>query len=280
MLEQCPAEPSSEIDMWQVVSGTFCDKPTVLPGRGCGNWDSEMPPRMPTSIGAAVTVTGNPERGTLLALLADADREALLGLGGERNYSRGEHLMHQGEPGDERVLVLLEGHVKATFADKEGREIVLSFRGPGDVLGELSFGREERRSSNVLAIEPVRARAIATGDFRAFLQRTPTAALTLIDVLGHRFRDANRARVQFAAADTLGRVAARLIELCERYGRNLGEGVEIQLPITQADLGGWTASSRAAVAEALRTMRELGWIETGRRRITVLDLAALAARAS
>lgn len=227
-----------------------------------------------------MTVESKPERGTFLALLADADRGALLGLGGERRYFRGEHLMHQGEPGDEKVLVLLEGHVKATFVDREGREIVLSFRGPGDVLGELSLGRDELRSSNVLAIEPVRARAIATRRFRAFLQRNPTAALTLIDVLGRRFRDANRARVQFAAADTLGRVAARLVELCERYGSEVGNGVEIQLPITQADLGSWTASSRASVAEALRTMRDLGWIETGRRRITVLDPAALTARAS
>lgn len=227
-----------------------------------------------------MSADSKPESGTFLALLADADREALMGLGGERRYFHGEHLMHQGEPGDQKVLILLEGHVKATFSDPEGREIVLSFRGPGDVLGELSFAREEPRSSNVVAIEPVRARAIATDEFRGFLRRTPTAALTLIDVLGRRFRDANRARVQFAASDTLGRVATRLVELCERYGSEVTEGVEIGLPITQADLGSWTASSRAAVAEALRTMRELGWIETGRRRITVLDLAAMTARAS
>jgi Mn-dependent DtxR family transcriptional regulator len=34
------------------------------------------------------------------------------------------------------------------------------------------------------------------------------------------------------------------------------------------------------VAAALRTLRELGWIETERRRITVRDRGALAARAS
>ena len=46
--------------------------------------------------------------------------------------------MHQGEPGD-RVLLLLDGHVKASITDSRGREMVLSFRGPGDVLGELTF---------------------------------------------------------------------------------------------------------------------------------------------
>jgi CRP/FNR family transcriptional regulator, cyclic AMP receptor protein len=218
------------------------------------------------------------EPGTFVALLPHRDREELLCLGRTRPYARGEYLMHQGEPGD-RVLILLEGHAKATFLGAEGREAVLSFRGPGDVFGELSFMQGEPRSCGVLALEAVRARSFPATEFISFLERRPTAALALIDVLGRRLRDANRARVQFAGSDTVGRLAARLVELCERYGRPVEGGVEIGLPVTQGDLGGWTASSRAGVGAALRTMRELGWIRTGRRRITVLDPSALAARA-
>ena len=185
--------------------------------------------------------------------------------------------MHQGEPGD-RVLVLLTGHVKASYVDASGREMVLSFRGPGDVLGELSFSNLEPRSSNVTAIEPVEAQSLAASEFRTYLEDRPTAALTLIDVISRRFRDANRARAQFGDLDTVGRVASRLIELCERYGERTDAGIEIGLPVTQEDLGSWTASSRASVAGALRTMRDRGWIKTERRRITVLDLPALTER--
>jgi CRP-like cAMP-binding protein len=219
------------------------------------------------------------EPGTFLALLSADDREALSALGGRRRFARAERLMHQGEPGD-RILVLLEGHVKASNNDSRGREIVLSFRGPGDVLGELTFMHADPRSSDVTAIEPVTAQALAASEFRAFLERTPTAALTLIDVIGRRFRDANRARMQFGDLDTTGRVAARLLELCERYGDRTDRGIEIRLPVTQDDLGSWTASSRAGVASALRTLRELGWITTERRRITVLDVAALTQRST
>jgi CRP/FNR family cyclic AMP-dependent transcriptional regulator len=219
------------------------------------------------------------EEETFLALLSEPDRDELLRLGGLRRFARGEHLMHQDEPGD-RVLILLRGHVKATFVDAQGHERVLSFRGPGDVLGELSFAHAEPRSSNVIAIEAAEARALAASEFRAYLQRRPTAALTLIEVLSRRFRDANRKRVQFGSSDTIGRIAARLIELCERYGVADEAGIRIELPITHADLGGWTGSSRAAVADALRTMRELGWIRTARRRITVFDLDALSDRAA
>ncbi len=219
------------------------------------------------------------EQGTFVELLANSDRADLLQLGGVRRFAGGEHLMHQAEPGD-RVLILIRGHAKATFVDDQGREMVLSFLGPGDVLGELSFAGSEPRSSNVIAIEPAQARALACSEFRAYLRRRPTAAFTLIDVLSERFRDADRKRIQFGASDTIGRIAARLIELCDRYGARSDEGTRIELPITQDDLGGWTASSRAGVAAALRTMRELGWIRTERRRITVIDLDALAQRAA
>ena len=214
------------------------------------------------------------EPGTFLALLSDGDRDALSKRGGRRTFARGEHLMRQGEPGD-RVLVLLEGHVKASYVDPRGHEMVLSFRGPGDVLGELTFSHVEPRSSNVTAIEPVEAQALAASEFRGYLEQRPTAALTLIDVISRRFRYANSARAQFGDLDTVGRVAARLVELCERYGDRTGSGIRIRLPLTQDDLGSWTASSRASVAGALRTMREQGWIRTERRRITVLDLPAL-----
>jgi CRP/FNR family cyclic AMP-dependent transcriptional regulator len=219
-----------------------------------------------------------PEPGTFLELLSEDDRDALMALGGLRRFARGDRLMHQGEPGD-RVLVLLEGHVKASTIDSRGREMVLSFRGPGDVLGELTFSHADPRSSNVTAIEYVEARALAASEFRAYLGRTPTASLTLIDVISWRFRDANSKRLQFGDLDTIGRVASRLLELCERYGDTTDGAIEIRLPVTQEDLGSWTASSRAGVASALRTMRDLGWIMTERRRITVLDRDALRRRA-
>lgn len=218
-----------------------------------------------------------PEPDTFLALLSDSDRDAVLKLGGPRRFARGERLMHQGDPGD-HLLILLDGHVKASVTDSRGREMVLSFRGPGDVLGELTFTSGDPRSSSVAAIESVEARAIAASEFRSHLEQHPTAALTLIDVISRRFREANTARSQFGELDTVGRVAARLIELCERYGDHTDAGIQITLPVTQDDLGSWTASSRAGVANALRTMRELGWIQTERRRLTVLDLGALRQR--
>jgi len=218
------------------------------------------------------------ESGTFVALLPGIDRDALLATGRPRHFGSGEHLMHQEAPGDP-VLLLQSGHVKATFIEPQGKEIVLGFHGPGDILGELSFVHAEPRSSNVVALEPGEAKAISAADFRAFLGSRPAAALALFDAIGRRFRDANRTQVQFGASDTLGRIAARLVELCERHGHTTSSGIEIRLPLTQADLGAWTGASRASVAAALSTMRKLNWIETERKLVRVLDLKSLGLRA-
>jgi CRP-like cAMP-binding protein len=55
--------------------------------------------------------------------------------------------------------------------------------------------------------------------------------------------------------------------------------VRIELRLTQDDLASWTCTSRQTVARALRSMRQLGWVATGRRAITLLDLKAMQARA-
>jgi CRP/FNR family cyclic AMP-dependent transcriptional regulator len=219
------------------------------------------------------------EAGTFLELLDADDRKELNSLGRVSRFPRGSRLMHEGEPG-ERVMILLEGHVKASCVTPEGHELVLSFRDPGDVLGELSFLDAQRRSSSVTAIEPVEVLIVPAARFRAYLEATPRAAITMIDVISRRFREANRKRIQFGASDTVGRVAARLLELVERYGEPSGGAIRIDLPITQGELGSWTASSRAGLAKALHTLRELGWIETDRKRITVCDLDALRERAA
>jgi CRP/FNR family cyclic AMP-dependent transcriptional regulator len=74
-------------------------------------------------------------------------------------------------------------------------------------------------------------------------------------------------------------VCARLVELADRFGATSDDGARIDVSITQEDLAAWTASSREAVIRALRTLRELGWIATRRRGITLVEVEMLRRRA-
>jgi CRP-like cAMP-binding protein len=214
-----------------------------------------------------------------LGLLSDADRSELATIGRRLHAERGEVLLARGEAGD-HVLVLESGRVKIVVPTSTGGEAVLTFRGPGSLLGDQALVDNAPRSANVVAIEPVEALAIAASVFRSYLGRRPGVALAMLAVLSSRLRESDRRLAEFAAADTLGRVCGRLAELCESQGDDGSNGaVRITLPITQEELAGWTGASLEATAKALRQLRALGWIVTGRRAIEVHDLAALRARA-
>jgi CRP-like cAMP-binding protein len=202
--------------------------------------------------------------------LPPADAEELSARGLMREFRAGQALCHEKQIPD-RLLVLRTGRVKVTACSAVGREIVLAFRGPGDLVGELSALDEEPRSATIVALEPVSALALPYADFRAFLAGHPAAALALLRLLAGRLRDADAKRIESTSA-TLERIASRLVELSDRFGEAEGE---IALPISQQDLAGWAGASLEAVGRALRTMRGLGWIETRRRGIRVTDLEAL-----
>jgi CRP/FNR family transcriptional regulator, cyclic AMP receptor protein len=210
--------------------------------------------------------------GFLTDLAAD-ERADLEQLGAVRRYRRGDVLFHQGDDAG-AVVVLRDGHVKATMLN-DGREVILAFPGPGELLGELSAVDGQPRSATVRAVDEVEALVIPGSAFRAYLERRPRIALVLLRGVADRLRAADRQRVDYAVNDVVVRVAGRLVELCDRFGSEDGAGIDIGLAITQDELAAWAGASREAVAKAMALLRTLGWVQTERRRILVLDLPAL-----
>jgi CRP/FNR family cyclic AMP-dependent transcriptional regulator len=221
---------------------------------------------MTTAVGGAA--------GQFLATLTAADADALLRRGTLRRFARGQALLHQGQIPD-RVLLLRSGRVKVYSTTASGKDVVLAVRGPGELVGELSALDEEPRSASIVALDPVEAAVLSPADFRGFLIEHPAAALALLGMLSRRLRDADAKRIEYVAFNTLGRVALRIVEMVERFGEPKGDAIDLELPLSQEELAGWTGSSLESVGRALQTMRGLGWLETRRRQIRVLNLEAI-----
>jgi CRP-like cAMP-binding protein len=219
------------------------------------------------------------EVGSFASLLDPQEWTALELMSRVVMFPRGSVLMHECERG-ERVMVLLEGRVKVARAGGDGQERLLSIAGPGDILGELSPIDDGPPLASVITLEPVRTLMIDARAFGRYVNTTPPVALALLKVLSQRFRDAVLKRTEHTGSDTLGRVAARLVELADRYGEPCPQGLLIALPLSQEELAGWVGACHAGLAKALQVLRALGWIETQRRRIVVRDLHALRRRAA
>jgi CRP-like cAMP-binding protein len=209
----------------------------------------------------------------LVDRLSPASRARLLSAGTARHYRSGEVLFHAGDPAT-FVIVIVDGRAKVTAPGADGSETVLSLRGPGDLVGELAAidGDAAQRTAGVRALEPIRCRVVRAAEFREVLGEHPDVAVELLRMVSARLRAADRRIVEFGTYDTTRRVARLLADMAERADR---PGRPQPIALTQDDLAGMVGASRESVVRALATLRSLGLVTTGRRRVAVVDLPGL-----
>lgn len=197
----------------------------------------------------------------------------------KRRFPKGSTLLNEGDVSG-RVMLLGSGRVKICSFTADGKEVMLALRGPGELLGDLSAIDGRPISATVCALEEVEVLALSASDFKEFLASTPGAALKLLELITERLRDADQKRGEFGALDAVSRVAARLVEMAERFGEETDEGLRISVPLSQEELAGWIGASRESVSKALQALKARGLIDTHRRGITVCDLEKLRKRAT
>ncbi len=212
-----------------------------------------------------------------LRQLGRAEADSLLALVRRRRIPRHTPVLHAGSASEDLAL-LIKGRVKVVAFGAERREVVLAIRGPGELIGEIAALGARRRTATAVAIDDVEVGFLRSEEFRAFLAAHPDAALILIRMLVRRLSEATAEVVDLATQDSVGRVAKRLLELATDHGTPAGAGTRIDLSLTQDELASWTGATRETVSRALRVMRQLGWIATDYRSITVLDQAAMRER--
>jgi CRP/FNR family transcriptional regulator, cyclic AMP receptor protein len=215
-----------------------------------------------------------PPARTFLGGLNPQERAAFDAAGHTRRFADGETIMRQGDPAA-GVLAIVSGRVKVSMIGAGSRQVVLQFPGSGALIGELAALSGGTRAATVTAVGDVETLALSAVDFRRFISGHPRVAGLVVEHVTSLLAEADRQLVDMATRDVTGRVAARLLELADQADPGPQNKVRISLALTQDELAAWTGASREAVAKVLQQLRELGWVQTGRREITVLDRAAL-----
>jgi CRP/FNR family transcriptional regulator/CRP/FNR family cyclic AMP-dependent transcriptional regulator len=214
---------------------------------------------------------------TLFASLTDQALSNLAARVRLRTYRRGEVLFHKDDPGTSLFLVKA-GRVKISVFSSEGKEAVFTVHGPGDVFGELALLDGAPRSATATALEPSRLLTVDRAAFVAFLREQPDASLILLGDLAARVRRLSSQVEDLMFLDIPGRLARTLLRLGEQYGRVTPRGVEIDLQITQTELGGMVGATRVSVNRLLHWFAERGLIAMDERRIVLIRPEALQAR--
>ena len=152
----------------------------------------------------------------------------------------------------EAVYIILHGTVKIHVESGDGRDVILSIMGAGDLLGEMSLIDSVGRSANAVTLENSLMLWMDKGTFNQLLNDFPPVARNLVRILSARVRLSDQLIQALATLDVYGRVARQLLAFAERYGRT-GEDGEIRIPIalTQGDIADLVGASRKRVNQVM-----------------------------
>jgi len=214
---------------------------------------------------------------TFLSLLPARERADLFRLGTLYTVGPRRTLVRQGEPGGS-VWLLVDALVKVTARVENGTEALLALRVSGDLIGEMAVLGETVRSATVVTCRRAVVCQIRGDAFVAFLRRHPSVSLTLNQMMIGRLRWSNQRRLDFAGYATGQCLARVLLELADRHGRPCDLGVDLGVPISQAELGGLVGAKEDTVQRTMRALAAEGLVANlGRRHVVITDRTRLAA---
>ena len=199
--------------------------------------------------------------------------DAIAALAHRTAYEKNSLLFNQGDDGD-ALYGIASGQVRIFTANDNGREIFLNMLGPGDTFGEIALLDGLPRTASAITTAPSTLVIIPRRHFLTHLETDFALSVHLMKLLCDRLRWVSDLVEESAFLAGPARVAKRLASLVESYGRPITDG-NIEIVMSQADLGRFLGISRQIINQYLRDWCENGWVTLKRGRIIIHDLDAL-----
>ncbi|MFZ1287138.1 MAG: Crp/Fnr family transcriptional regulator, partial [Candidatus Phosphoribacter sp.] len=191
---------------------------------------------------------------------------------------RGDILFREGDQGDS-LYVIGEGKVKLGRTSADGRENLIAILGPGEMFGELSLFDPGPRTMTATAVAETQLMGLGHESLTLLLSGRSEVAKALLAALSSRLRRTNEHLADLVFTDVPGRVAKALLDLANRFGRPVDEGILVTHDLTQEELAQLVGASRETVNKALADFATRGWLKLEARAVLLLDIDRLKRRA-
>ncbi len=170
----------------------------------------------------------------------------------ERRRKR-DVIFSEGDP-SQWFYAVLEGKVKITKLSQEGKELILEMIGPGEVFGGVAAIRGLPYPANALAMEDCLLLKVSSEDLLGILGRFPVLTMAIFQDLGGRLQRSHESVKLMALEKVMARVAALLVKLAGKDGRQTPEGTLIDMRLTKQEIAEMVGTT---VETSIRTMSRL-----------------------
>lgn len=181
-------------------------------------------------------------------------------------YEEGRHIFREGDEFN-AIAAVRAGTIKTYVTDLEGREQVLGFYLPGEIIGLNAISRS-RYPCNAVALEPVLLCRFSFPRMATLAAKMPKLQEQLFRLLSE---DIGKAGLLAGDFDADERMAAFLVTLSRRYGLRGLSPTRFRLPMSRTDIGNYLRLAPETVSRILRRLRDEGMVAVERREIEILD---------
>lgn len=193
----------------------------------------------------------------------------------QQHFHEGEIIQLAGDAAN-RLSIVGAGMVKMARPTVDGQDVLLDFLGPGEHFGSLAELGDATYREDVTAHTSCCILYTTSESFHELLERYPAAALATLHLVAERLRNAHSTIEQLSAHPVEHRVAASLLHLAGKRGKDADKGTLIEMPLSRQDIADMTGAKVETVSRVLSEFRRSGIIDSGRKWIAVLDRERLA----
>lgn len=191
------------------------------------------------------------------------------------NLPSDSYLYQEGEKGD-KIYLVASGKIKLCKVTEDGRELTYRICNVDQLLGELTLFTEE-------CVHLLDAYVMTNSIVWEFKKTTLEEHFFLNTNLAYEMTKAigeNYKRTQLRYRDIIsqgkrGSLIATLIRLANSYGVKRPDGILINFPLTNQELGNFCGISRESTNKILRTLKEEGILNSIKSKIIIYDLEGL-----
>jgi CRP-like cAMP-binding protein len=195
-----------------------------------------------------------------------------------REIRRRQVIYLPGDPGT-AVFLVNGGRVKVSKVTRDGKELTLSYRVPGEIFGETCLIDGEPREEMAEAMENALVTEIEREVFDELLRTQPSLGYKMTKILAQRRREIESKIENLVFKDVNSKLAELLLRFSEEYGVEDARGTLVALKITHQEMANLIGSTRETVSLTLAQFKKRGLIQSEGRKVIISDREGLRALA-
>lgn len=189
-------------------------------------------------------------------------------------YHKGATIYAPGEKAD-RIFMINHGEIKISRSTNDGKEIILDLLGPGAIFAEAETITATEWKNTAIAKKDSILHVLPKEAFQARMLKDARIAQWLMERVSNKQMQTENLLENLLFKSANAKVASVLVDLAEAYGTDIPGGTLIDYMITHQEIGNTIATTRETVSYAFMEFRQMGIIDTIKRRTVIKDFSAL-----